>query len=112
MSAVAALLCNIVASLLPFFCGAVRFDKKSKNPKLDLEQALERVTVQLSGYKRSFEYIQDYINIYGLKMWQEEYTRIIHFNVEQVSVGLVAKRLSLQLLMLVLDVIAGVQPFH
>ncbi len=26
----------------------------------------------MSGFRRSFEYIQDYVNIYGLKIWQEE----------------------------------------
>lgn len=31
----------------------------------------------MDGHKRSFEYIQDYIQIYGLKIWQEELTRII-----------------------------------
>ena len=28
-------------------------------------------------------YISDYVNIYGLKIWQEEFGRIISFNVEQ-----------------------------
>ena len=37
----------------------------------------------LAGFRRSFEYIQDYINIYGLKMWQVEYYRVVAFNVEQ-----------------------------
>ena len=41
---------------------------------------------QLDAFKKSFEYIQDYIGIYGLKMWQEEYSRIISFNVEQVRI--------------------------
>ena len=25
---------------------------------------------QMNGFLRSFEYIQDYVNIYGLKIWQ------------------------------------------
>lgn len=37
----------------------------------------------MDGFRRSFEYIQDYINIYGLKIWQEEISRIINYNVEQ-----------------------------
>lgn len=52
----------------------------------------------MSGFRRSFEYIQDYVNIYGLKIWQEEVSkflvywpvamvtqvsRIINYNVEQ-----------------------------
>lgn len=36
----------------------------------------------MDGYRRSFEYIQDYIGIYGLKIWQEELSRIIGYNVE------------------------------
>ena len=31
--------------------------------------------------------IQDYVNIYALKIWQEELTRIILFNVERVRAG-------------------------
>lgn len=27
--------------------------------------------------------MSDYINIYGLKIWQEEFSRIINYNVEQ-----------------------------
>lgn len=27
---------------------------------------------RMNGFKRSFKYIQDYVNIYGLKIWQEE----------------------------------------
>ncbi|XP_059147627.1 WASH complex subunit 5-like isoform X2 [Physella acuta] len=38
---------------------------------------------QMDGFRRSFEYIQDYVNIYGLKIWQEEVSRIINYNVEQ-----------------------------
>jgi len=37
----------------------------------------------MDGFRRSFEYIQDYVNIYGLKMWQEEMLRIVNYNVEQ-----------------------------
>lgn len=37
----------------------------------------------MDGFRRSFEYIQDYVSIYGLKIWQEEMSRIINYNVEQ-----------------------------
>lgn len=50
----------------------------------DLKKRLEIVGRQMKGFQTSFEYIQDYINTYGLKMWQEEMTRIINYNVEQV----------------------------
>ena len=42
-----------------------------------------RLSGRLDGLLRSFQYIQDYANIYGLKIWQEEFTRIINYYVEQ-----------------------------
>ncbi|VEN49154.1 unnamed protein product [Callosobruchus maculatus] len=56
----------------------------SPKPKQDdLDQKLKQLVQIMDGYKRSFEYIQDYINLNGLKIWQEEVTRIINYNVEQ-----------------------------
>ena len=46
-------------------------------------QRLDKLGEQIDGFRRSFEYIQDYVNIYGLKIWQEEFSRIISFHVEQ-----------------------------
>lgn len=39
----------------------------------------------MTGFRTSFEYIQDYISMYGLKIWQEEMSRIVNYNVEQVK---------------------------
>lgn len=36
----------------------------------------------MAGYRRSFEYIQDFIGVPGLKIWLEELSRIIGYNVE------------------------------
>lgn len=47
------------------------------------ESVLEELAKVLSGYKRSFEYMSDYVTVYGLKIWQEEFSRIINFFVEQ-----------------------------
>jgi len=49
----------------------------------DLEIILAQLAIKLDGFRRSFEYIQDYVNIYALKIWQEELSRIINFNVER-----------------------------
>ena len=38
----------------------------------ELEPKLVALAERMSGFRRSFEYIQDYVNIYGLKIWQEE----------------------------------------
>lgn len=44
---------------------------------------LKILGAQMDGFRRSFEYIQDYVDIYGLKIWQEELSRIVNYNVEQ-----------------------------
>ncbi|KAJ6239983.1 wash complex subunit 5 [Anaeramoeba flamelloides] len=49
----------------------------------EFEEKLEDLADTLDGFKRSFEYISDYMNIYGLKIWQEEFSRIVNYNVEQ-----------------------------
>ncbi|XP_050425351.1 WASH complex subunit 5 isoform X2 [Adelges cooleyi] len=56
------------------------FSPKTKTS--DLLTKLEALSNTMAGYRRSFEYIQDYIGIYGLKIWQEELSRIIGYNVE------------------------------
>jgi WASH complex subunit strumpellin len=49
----------------------------------EFEEQLKTLASQLQGMLRSFEYIQDYVNVYGLKIWQEEFGRIMNYNVEQ-----------------------------
>jgi WASH complex subunit strumpellin len=62
----------------------LQFSGKPKNPKeLLVMENLTKLSNIIDGYRRSFEYIQDYLNINGLKIWQEEVMRIINFNVEQ-----------------------------
>ncbi|XP_078396090.1 WASH complex subunit 5 isoform X2 [Cetorhinus maximus] len=56
------------------------------NPKAKTSELMPKLTemaATMDGFYRSFEYIQDYVSIYGLKIWQEEVSRIINYNVEQ-----------------------------
>ncbi|XP_003385312.1 PREDICTED: WASH complex subunit strumpellin-like [Amphimedon queenslandica] len=56
------------------------------NPKAKSSELVPRLVGladRMNGFKRSFEYIQDYVNVYGLKIWQEEISRIINYNVEK-----------------------------
>jgi WASH complex subunit strumpellin len=48
-----------------------------------VEGALDDAGKRLAGFRRSFEYIQDYVNLYGLKIWQEECSRVLGYNTEQ-----------------------------
>lgn len=56
---------------------------RGRDPKSAIEGQLSTLRDVLGGFRKSFEYVQDYIGIYGLKMWQEEFTRIVRFNTEQ-----------------------------
>lgn len=49
----------------------------------ELLPKLDALGARMDGFIRSFEYIQDYVDIHGLKIWQEEVTRIINYNMEQ-----------------------------
>jgi WASH complex subunit strumpellin len=57
--------------------------KRDKNSTEEFEQKITLLGKKLDGFRLSFEYIQDYIGLYGLKIWQEEFSRIIAYNVEQ-----------------------------
>jgi len=59
----------------------------------DFSMRLIQLSSILDGIKRSFQYIQDYVNIYGLKIWQEEFSRIINYNIEQECNSFLKKRI-------------------
>lgn len=37
---------------------------------------LQKLAESMDGYKRSLEYIQDYINIHGLRIWQKQVRKL------------------------------------
>jgi WASH complex subunit strumpellin len=55
----------------------------SSSAVVDFEQRLGNLATVMDGFRRSFQYIQDYVGISGLKIWQEEFSRIVYYNVEQ-----------------------------
>eukprot|EP00667_Euglena_gracilis_P000875 EG_transcript_875 len=59
---------------------ALHFPRKDKTPFM---RRLTDLGQRLNGMRSSFEYIQDYIRLYGLRIWQEEMQHIIAHNVEQ-----------------------------
>ncbi|XP_025270593.1 WASH complex subunit 5 [Camponotus floridanus] len=62
----------------------LNFDQKSK---ASLLQKLHNLSSIMDGYRKSFQYIQDYININSLKIWHEEITYIINNAVEEERRG-------------------------
>ena len=52
-----------------------------------MNSKIQAVAKEMEGFRKSFEYIQDYINIPGLRLWQEEISRIINHAVEKEAAG-------------------------
>ena len=71
---------ELVKQIVAALHSQIQFTSKTN---AELMQRLEKLGEQIDGFRRSFEYIQDYANIYGLKIWQEEFSRIIYFHVQQ-----------------------------
>lgn len=61
---------ELVKNLSETLHNGLRFNSKSKISELD--HKLTALAKQIDGYRRSFEYVQDYLNIYAFKIWQEE----------------------------------------
>lgn len=59
------------------------FNPRAPRSSSELVPRLTALGQVMDGYYRSFEYIQDYVSIYGLRVWQEEVSRILSYNVEQ-----------------------------
>ncbi|OTF76996.1 WASH complex subunit strumpellin-like protein [Euroglyphus maynei] len=72
---------ELVRKVAAAFHHTIVFNSKSKT--IEIQSKLEELKRIMDGFRRTFEYIQDYVCINGLKMWQEELSRIINYNVEQ-----------------------------
>lgn len=62
---------ELVKNLAESLHTGLSFNAKSKTVE-DFLEKLENLAKIIDGYKRSFEYVQDYLNIYSFKIWQEE----------------------------------------
>mmetsp|Transcript_24845 Transcript_24845/g.36645 ORF Transcript_24845/g.36645 Transcript_24845/m.36645 type:complete len:1170 (+) Transcript_24845:53-3562(+) len=49
----------------------------------EVKNSLSSLAHTLDGLKKSIEYLQDYISIAGLKIYQQELSRVVNYNTEQ-----------------------------
>ncbi len=66
----------------------------SPGEKVDIKQKLNTLLTQINKIRKSFIYIQDYININGSKMWSEEMHRLINFYVELEANKFLTKKIK------------------
>ena len=62
--------------------------------KIDLKKKLNTLFIDLSAVKKSFIYVQDYINLNGSKIWSEEMNRLINFYVELEANKFLTKKIK------------------
>uniref|UniRef100_A0A182JXG8 WASH complex subunit 5 n=1 Tax=Anopheles christyi TaxID=43041 RepID=A0A182JXG8_9DIPT len=72
---------KLVQNVAEAFHQQLVFSQKVKES--ELYPRLETLHRIIHGYRRSFEYVQDYLNIHCMRIWNEEMARIIRFNVEK-----------------------------
>jgi WASH complex subunit strumpellin len=53
----------------------------------EVGRVMGRLALRMSAFQRSSEYVQDYIDLPGLKLWQQELSRVVYYNIEQVRHG-------------------------
>eukprot|EP01029_Cantina_marsupialis_P032034 TRINITY_DN944_c0_g1_i2.p1 TRINITY_DN944_c0_g1~~TRINITY_DN944_c0_g1_i2.p1 ORF type:complete len:853 (+),score=136.99 TRINITY_DN944_c0_g1_i2:61-2619(+) len=61
----------------------VSFPAKRKITSTSFLRALKGVSQQMAAFRSSFEYFQDFVGIYGLKIWHEELERVVGYNTER-----------------------------
>ncbi|KAG8347839.1 hypothetical protein TRVL_01324 [Trypanosoma vivax] len=69
------------------------FDRTKPPSAWDFNEELTRLSRRLNGIRASFEYIQDYVNVHGLRIWLEEFSRIVNFNVDMECNAFLQKQL-------------------
>ncbi|XP_064546230.1 WASH complex subunit homolog 5 [Drosophila montana] len=63
--------------------GLIFTPEKGKTSVQLLQAKLQALAKTIEGYRRSFEYIEDYLRVQGLRILLEESQRIINYNVEK-----------------------------
>ena len=61
----------------------IRFFLFVEKPPEEVHKIFGNVASNVDSYRHTFEYIQDYSGIHGLRMWHAELLRISNHNVEQ-----------------------------
>lgn len=70
------------------------FEKKGDND--ELQKKLDNVKARFKGMKKSFEYIQDFLNIPGEQIWREEVSRIFRISLDKEGTKLISKKFTIQ----------------
>jgi WASH complex subunit strumpellin len=68
----------------------------NKGDNAELQAKLNALKSKFKGMKKSFEYIQDFLNIPGEQIWREEVTRIFRTNLDKEGIKLISKKYNVE----------------
>ena len=66
-----------------------------KGDNAELQEKLDFLKAKFKGLKKSFEYIQDFLNIPAEQIWREEVTRIFRVSLDKEGTKLISKKYNL-----------------
>jgi WASH complex subunit strumpellin len=84
---------ELVAQVTTQLDRLVTYDRQRKLSAHELHLMLGDVATSLNGMRSAFEYIQDYVNVHGLQIWLQEFSRVISFNVDLESNAFMQKKI-------------------
>jgi len=85
---------QLVKKIISVLYRCINLPKNEKMTQHAFLQIIDSVGRELDGIRHSFEYMGDYVNIDGLRIWHHEYSRIMCFLVEQESNRFLKKKIQ------------------
>ncbi|CAI2370736.1 unnamed protein product [Moneuplotes crassus] len=67
----------------------------TKDDNNELQNKLGKLTAKFKGLKKSFEYIQDFLNIPAEQIWREEVSRIFRYSLDKEEMNVITKKMEL-----------------
>jgi len=67
-----------------------------KGDNQELQEKLQTLKNKFKGLKKSFEYIQDFLNIPGEQIWREEVSRIFRINLDKEGIKLISRKIEFE----------------
>ena len=83
-------LVRTVAKVLPNL-----FIFNNKGDNVELQEKLDFLKAKFKVWKKSFEYIEDFLNIPAEQIWREEVTRIFRVSLDKEGTKLISKKYNL-----------------
>ncbi|CAI2368941.1 unnamed protein product [Moneuplotes crassus] len=83
---------ELVNNVSRFLHSVFIFSTKGDNN--ELQNKLSKLTAKFKDLKKSFEYIQDFLNIHAEQIWREEVSRIFRYSLDKEGMNVITKKME------------------